>query len=216
MSETRLPLAFFDIDTQVDFMRPTGRLYVPGAEQIVPNLNRLLRWAGANDVPVISSADAHSPDDPEFKIWPPHCVAGTPGQRRIPETLFSSPVVIPRRPGAFQPPARWVGQLIIEKATYSVQDNPNFDAILQALGPRHAVVFGVATEICVRAAVLELCRRGFKVDVVVDAIKTITQDGGREAMDEMLAAGARLVTTAEVCSPATAAATPIGSIAAKK
>ena len=203
MSVTRLPLAFFDIDTQVDFMRPTGRLYVKGAEQIVPNLDRLMRWAGANEVPVISSADAHSPDDPEFKIWPPHCVAGTPGQRRIPETLFPSPVVIPCHPGAFQPPARWVGQFIVEKPTYSSQDNPNYEAILQAMGLRHAVVFGVATEFCVLADTLALCRRGFKVDVVTDAIKAITEAGGREAMEEMLAVGARMVTTAEVCDPAT-------------
>jgi nicotinamidase/pyrazinamidase len=204
MSETPLPLAFFDIDTQVDFMRPTGRLYVPGAEQIVPNLDRLIRWAGANNVPVISSADAHSPDDAEFKIWPPHCVAGTLGQRRIPETLFPSPVVIPCHPGAFQPPARWVGQFIVEKPTYSSQDNPNYDALLQSLGLRHAVVFGVATEFCVLADTLALCHRGFKVDVVIDAIKAITEAGGREAVEEMLAAGARMVTTADVCNPSTA------------
>ena len=79
------------------------------------------------------------------------------------------------------------------------QDNPNFDAILQALGPRRAVVFGVATEFCVRADALALCRRGFKVDVVVDAIKPITEEGGRKALEEMRAAGARLVTTEEVC-----------------
>jgi nicotinamidase/pyrazinamidase len=209
MGITRLPLAFFDVDTQVDFMRPTGRLYVPGAEQIVPNLDRLMRWAGANEVPVISSADAHSPDDPEFKIWPPHCVAGTPGQRRIPETLFPSPVVIPCRHGAFHPPAHWVGQFIVEKPTYSSQDNPNYEAILQAMGLRHAVVFGVATEFCVLADTLALCRRGFEVDVVIDAIQAITEAGGREAMEEMLAAGARMVTTAEVCNPSTTAATPI-------
>ena len=40
MSVASEPLVFFDVDTQVDFMRPTGRLYVPGAEQIVPNLHR--------------------------------------------------------------------------------------------------------------------------------------------------------------------------------
>lgn len=201
MSVTCEPLAFFDIDTQVDFMRPEGRLYVPGAEEIVPNLERLMNWARENEVPVISSADAHSPDDPEFKTWPPHCVIGTPGQGRIPETRFSAPVVIPCRPGAFQPPARWVGQFIVEKPTYSAQDNPNFDAILQALGPRRAVVFGVATECCVLANALALCRRGFKVDVVVDAIKPLTEEGGRKALGEMAAAGVRTVTTAEVCKP---------------
>ena len=199
MSATGEPLVFFDIDTQVDFMRPTGALYVPGAEQIVPNLQRLMAWARAHDVPVISSADAHQPDDPEFKIWPPHCVIGTPGQRRIPETQFLAPVVIPCRAAAFQPPARWVGQFIVEKPTYSVEDNPNFDAMLRALSARRAVVFGVATEYCVRAVTLALRRRDFAVDVVVDAIKPITEDGGRKALEEMAAAGVRTVTTGDVC-----------------
>ncbi len=193
---------FFDIDTQVDFMCPTGKLYVPGAEQIVPNLQRLMNWARQNQVPVISSADAHTPDDPEFQTWPPHCVIGTPGQRRIAETQFPNPVVIPCRAGAFEPPARWVGQFIVEKPTYSAQDNPNFDAILRALGSRRAVVFGVATEYCVLADTLVLCRRGFQVDVVVDAIKPINEDGGRKALDQMAEAGARLVTTQEICKAA--------------
>ena len=201
MSATGESLVFFDVDTQVDFMCPTGRLYVPGAEQIVPNLGRLMDWARENEVPVVSSADAHSPGDPEFKIWPPHCVLGTPGQQRIPETRFPAPVIIPCRPGAFQPPARWVGQFIVEKRTYTTEDNPNFDALLRALGPRCAVVFGVVTEYCVLANALALCRRGFQVDVVVDAIKPLNDEDGRKALEQMAAAGAREVTTAEVCTP---------------
>ena len=200
-------LVFFDIDTQVDFMCPTGKLYVPRAEQIVPNLRRLMNWARENDVPVISSADAHSPDDAEFKIWPPHCVMGTPGQQRIPETSFPAPVIIPCCPDSFEPPERWTGQFIVEKTTYSVRDNPNFDAILDALGSRRAVVFGVATEFCVLASALALSRHGFPVDVVVDAVKPITEDGARKALEEMAAAGTRAVTTAEVCMPLTSAMT---------
>jgi nicotinamidase/pyrazinamidase len=208
VSVTGEPLVFFDVDTQVDFMRSTGRLYVPGAEQIVPNLQRLMNWARANEVPVISSADAHSPDDPEFKIWPPHCVRGTPGQRRIPETQFPAPVVIPCQPGAFRTPARWVGQFIVEKPTYSSEDNPNFDALLRALGTRRVVLFGVATEYCVRAHVLALRRRGFPVDVVVDAIQAVTEEDGRQALAEMAAASARKVTTVEVCQPLPLPLTP--------
>ncbi len=195
------PLVFFDVDTQVDFMRPDGRLYVPGAEQIVANLQRLMRWARENDVPVISTADAHQPDDPEFKTWPPHCVVGTPGQKRIPETHFPAPEVIPAQRGAFQPPARWVGQFIVEKPIYSMEGNPNFDAILQALGRRRAVVFGVATEYCVRALALALRQRSFDVELVVDAIQPITEEGGRKTLEELQAAGVRTVTTAKVLQP---------------
>lgn len=195
-------LVFFDIDTQVDFMLPEGKLYVPGAEQIVPNLVRLMSYAREHGVPVISSADAHAPDDPEFAIWPPHCVIGTPGQRRIPETMFADAVVVPSQPGAFVAPAKWPSQIIIEKAAYDTAANPNFDAVLRALGPRRAVVFGVATEFCVRADVLSLRERGFPVDLVMDAIKPITAEGGRKAIEEMTAAGSRLVNMADVCAAA--------------
>lgn len=193
-------LVFFDIDTQVDFMLPHGRLYVPGAGQIIPNLVRLMSLARDEDIPVISSADAHTPDDPEFAVWPPHCVIETPGQQRIPETRFENAVVVPSRPGAFKPPWRWSGQIILEKPTYDTADNPNFDAVLQSLGRRRCIVFGVATEYCVRADALALRERGLPVDLVTDAIKAITGEGGRKAIEEMKAAGVRLVTTADVCA----------------
>ena len=189
---------FFDIDTQADFMLPGGALYVPHAEQIIPNLVKLFACARGCGVPIIASADAHSPDDPEFKIWPPHCVTGTPGQKRIPETLLPDAMVVPSRPGAFVPPANWPAQIILEKPTYDTAANPNFDTVLRTLGPRRAAVFGVATEFCVRADALFLRERGFPVDLVIDAIKPITEQGGRKAIQEMTASGVRLVKTADV------------------
>ena len=203
-------LVFFNIDTQVDFMRPTGKLAIRNAHEIVPNLAALMRWAREHDVPVISTADAHQPDDPEFAVWPPHCVVGTPGQELIPETLFPSHLVIPALPGAFHPPARWEGQFIVEKPVYSIEGNPNFTAIVSALGRRRAVVFGVATEVCVRADALALRRQGLDVDLVTDAVKPISEDGGRAAIGEMQAAGVRLVTTSEVCKLTAEAPAPGG------
>ena len=194
------PVVFFDIDTQIDFMLPEGKLYMQGAERIIPNLERLVRWARANSVPVISTADAHAPDDPEFRTWPPHCVAGTPGQQRIPATRFAEALVIPRRAGAFHPPVPASGQLVVEKTTYSPEDNPNWNAVLEPLAGCRAVVFGVATEICVRAVVLALRRRGFPVDVVSDAIRAVTEEGGRQALVEMAKAGVRMVSTDQVCA----------------
>lgn len=196
------PLAFLDVDTQVDFMLPTGSLYVPGAVEIVPNLEKLVGHARQHRIPLLSSADAHTPDDPSFAEWPPHCVVGTPGQRRIPETQLPFPRIIANRPSAFEPPESWTGQTIIEKTEYDVSTNPNFDAILRSLGPRRFVVFGVATEYCVRGAALALRGRGLPALLVSDAIRGITPEGERKAIDEMLAAGVRLATTEEICRPA--------------
>ncbi len=203
------PVVFVDVDTQVDFMLPTGRLYVPGAEQIIPNLKKLMACARERGIPVLSSADAHPPDDPSFAEWPPHCVVGTPGQRRIPETQLASPAIVPNLAAGFTPPSEWPGQTIVEKIDYDVSTNPNFDAILEALrmrfGPSPSprfVVFGVATEYCVRAAALALRRRALPVDLVTDAIRAITPEGERAALAEMEAAGVSLVTTEEVCAGA--------------
>jgi nicotinamidase/pyrazinamidase len=156
-------------------------------------------WARGHKTPVVSTADAHAPDDPEFGQWPPHCVVGTPGQRRIPETLFPDTVVVEGRPGAFRLPHEWVGQIIVEKRVYDFTTNVNIEAILASLGEPRFVVFGVATEYCVRSTVLALRKRNLPVAVVVDAIKAITDEGGRKALDEMAAAGAQFVTTGEVC-----------------
>ncbi len=194
------PLAFLDVDTQVDFMLPTGSLYVPGAEQIVPNLRTLMACAQERGIPIISSADTHSTNDPSFSEWPPHCVAGTPGHRRIPDTELASAIVIPNRPRAFHPGRNLEGQIIVEKQEYDVSTNANFEAILAWLGPRRFVVFGVATEYCVLSSVRALRGRGLPVDLVVDAIRPITEEGGRRALEEMSASGARLVRTAEVCA----------------
>ncbi len=195
---------FLDIDTQVDFMLPSGALYVPGAGEIIPNLKKLMTFARERGIPVLSSADAHPPDDPSFAQWPPHCIVGTPGQKRVPETQFPTAAVVPNRPGAFKPPARWSGQTIVEKVQYEVTSNPNFDVMLtsleNSLGAFRFVLFGVATEYCVRGAALPLRQRGFPVDLVVDAIKGIREEGAQRALDEMAAAGVRAVKTQDVCA----------------
>ena len=191
-------LVFLDVDTQVDFMTPGGRLYVPRAEEIIPNLAELMTWARGHRIPVISSSDAHAPDDPEFTRWPPHCVTGTPGQRHIPETLFPDAVVVENRLGAFRLPPGWVGQILVEKCVYDFTTNVNIEAILASLGQPRFVAFGVATEYCVLSDVLALRRRNLPVAVVLDAIKSISAEDGRKALEEMTAAGAQFVTTAEV------------------
>ena len=200
------PQVFLDVDTQVDFMLPTGSLYVPGAEQIIPHLKKLMNSAREHAIPVLSSADAHAPDDPSFAEWPPHCIVGTPGQQRIIQTQWASARVVPNRAGAFKPGSSLEGQTIVEKQAYDATTNVNFEAILQALGPRRFVVFGVATEYCVRGSVLGLRQRAKPVDVVVDAIRAISEEGGRRAVEEMLAAGARLTTTEAVTARAVSTA----------
>ena len=78
------------MDAQADFMLPGGKLYVPGAEKIIPNIERLVDAAIEGRSFLVSSGDAHPEGDPEFERFPPHCVSGTPGARIIPEGLAAN------------------------------------------------------------------------------------------------------------------------------
>jgi len=90
-------LVLWEVDAQADFMLPGGKLYVPGAEKIMANLNRLVEHVRQSRVLLISSADAHQPDDPEFREWPVHCVKGTAGAELVPEARAARQLVIPNR-----------------------------------------------------------------------------------------------------------------------
>jgi nicotinamidase/pyrazinamidase len=187
---------FFDIDTQIDFVYPAGALYVPGAERILPAVARLNRFAAENGIPLVSTTDAHAEDDPEFRQWPPHCVAGTMGQRKPEATLLARRVVVPTVPGDY--PVEGAEQIIVEKQALDCFTNPNLPRILERLDAGRCVVYGVVTEYCVRCAALGLLRLGKPVEVVTDAIQTLKEEDGRRALEEIVAAGGRLTTTDDV------------------
>ncbi len=191
-------IAFLDIDTQRDFMFPNGALYVPGAEEIIEPLEDLMKLARGACIPVFSTADAHPSDDPSFRQWPPHCVTGTPGQLRIPETTLAGARIIPNRPFNLEPQLYLTGQTIFEKTDYDATSNPNLGAVVRQLSISRLVAFGVATDYCVQGTVLSIRRMGIAVDLVVDAIKGISEEAHQAAISRMMAAGVKAVTTAHV------------------
>jgi len=188
---------FLDVDTQFDFLFPAGALYVPGAERVVDAVAQLNRWAAAQAIPVISTTDAHAEDDLEFRQWPPHCVAGTLGQRKAEATLLEKRVVVPNRPCDLA--LEGARQIVVEKQTVEPLAPLNMPAILERLGAGRFVVYGVVTEICVLLAVRALLARGGEVTVVTDATRSLTDEASRCALDEMRAGGVILATAAEVC-----------------
>ena len=107
---------FLDIDTQLDFLYPAGALYVPEAEKLIGVLGRLTQHAAANQIPLVSTSDAHSEDDSEFKAWPPHCVAGTAGQQKAGVTLLPRRYVLTGERDALDKDAAVSAQqVIVEK-----------------------------------------------------------------------------------------------------
>ncbi len=194
---------FIDVDTQVDFVEPTGALYVPGSQEAMANVHQLLSFATERRITTISGIDAHVVDDPEFKQYPPHCIQGTPGQRRY----FDDLPKLPRH--VWPADADMTGiDLTIEKGHHYIAEKRDFPMCtnpwLQALRERGVfrrvlcVVFGVATDVCVRADVLDLCAAGAHVRVAEDAIAGIDAANTERALGEMRHAGARLVPTDEL------------------
>jgi len=149
---------FWEVDVQADFMLPGGKLYVPGAEKIIPNVERLVQAAREGRVFLVSSGDAHTPSDPEFKVFPPHCVRRTSGARIIPQGLTEKYFTVPNN-NSFPLPASVFDcrQVVLEKQTLDVFDNPKASELVRMIADTlgrntEYVVFGVVTEYCVRCA----------------------------------------------------------------
>jgi nicotinamidase/pyrazinamidase len=187
----------WEVDMQRDFVLPGGKLYVPGAEKLLPNIRRLTDAACQGKVFLVSHGDFHAPDDPEFKIFPPHCVKGTSGSELVPEAVTENIARVPNDPDAKLPDdlTRYQ-QILLEKQTLNIFESRHADELVNKLGTQaEFVVFGVVTEYCVSFAVKGLLQRGRRVAVVTDAIATLKKEEGEKAIAEFARLGARLITT---------------------
>jgi nicotinamidase/pyrazinamidase len=198
----RARLVFLDIDTQIDFMLPDGTLYLEDSKNIFGNLHRLLEYALLNRILILQTADTHTNDDPEFSTYgfPAHCIAGTPGWGRVPETYLLPDLVIPNCEDAWHPPLNEERVILIEKPSFSIASNANALRLVEALRPCHFVTFGVATEGCVRRSILSLRSLGFDVSVVIDAVAAGQIKRGEQALEEFASLGVRPLVTEDVCS----------------
>lgn len=193
---------FWEVDVQADFMLPGGKLYVPGAEKLLPNILRLTDAARQEKVFLVSHGCFHTPNDPEFRIFPPHCVKGTAGAEFVPEALTNKVARVPNSAEAKLPEAlSKYQQILLEKQTLNIFESRHADALVQRLGS-HAefVVFGVVTEYCVSFAAKGLLERGRRVALVQDAIETLKQEDGKKTIAELEELGARLTTTDQALS----------------
>jgi nicotinamidase/pyrazinamidase len=175
----------WDVDTQVDFMEPSGKLYVPGARKVAPAMERLVDAARAARVTHVASADDHELTDPEISdvpdfanTYPPHCLRGTRGAEKVLETKQRDPLplsLLPFPPGLVSGMVEGKRELLLLKKNFDVFTNPNADPLLAALDPEEIVVFGVATDVCNDAAIRGFLRRGRRVVFVEDASRGLDE-----------------------------------------
>ena len=200
---------FWDVDTQVDFMLPSGALAVPGAEALRPNLARLTDAARAAGITIVHTADDHEPHDPEIaeqpdfvETFPAHCLRGTAGAARVPETAAA--------PGAADIPPDGAGvdvaavasasEVVLRKNRFDAFSNPAAAPLLRTLAPERVVVYGVALEVCDRYAVEGMLAldAGFEIVLVEDAVAALDPVKGAALIEEWRQRGVRVATTDEV------------------
>ncbi len=205
---------FWDVDTQVDFMRATGKLYVPGSEEILPQLAALTAHAHAHTIRILATADDHVPghrelsDTPDYsETFPPHCMRGTTGQQKIPETALRDPLLIdpsPRdRVALCREIAAHTGDVLLTKHWFDIFTNPNTLPILDTLAPDRVVMYGVALDVCDRYAVEGLLRHrpALELTLVTDATRAIDPTASAHLLADWQSRGVRLVTTEEIVNP---------------
>jgi nicotinamidase/pyrazinamidase len=175
----------WDVDTQVDFMLPDGKLYVPGAEETAPAMKRLVDAARSAGVVHVASADDHELTDPEISdepdfenTFPPHCLRGTRGAQKVAETEQDDPLplaLVPFPPGLLPELIHGRREILLLKKNFDVFTNPNTQPLVDALDPDEIVLFGVATDICDNAAILGMLQRGRRVLFVEDAARGLDE-----------------------------------------
>lgn len=176
---------FWNVDTQIDFVYPRGKLYVQGAEDIRPQWKELTKLAKENSIRVVNTADYHYANSaeldssPDFiNTFPEHCMAGTRGADYIRETDPEDPIIFDWDKEYLFTPELFNSEdhrnFIIRKDAFDVFDgNPMTETILKQLNPDTVVVYGVTTNVCVDAAVKGLVKKVNKVYVIKDAIKEL-------------------------------------------
>ena len=145
------------------------------ARRIIPRIGQLLQRELDKGSKVFFVCDRHDPDDLEFKMFPPHCVAGTEEAEIIPELRSYNAEVIP-------------------KQRFSCFYDTTLAERLEEIKPDKLIVCGVCTDICVMHTVCDARNRDYDVEVPTDCVASFNEEGHRFAlghMDKVL--GARLV-----------------------
>jgi nicotinamidase/pyrazinamidase len=151
--------AFVVVDMLVCFCR-RGALYSPRYDTMVPELVRRLTVAEAGGAALVFLVDTHTRGDPEFAMFPEHCLEGSGEDEVIPElTGFAE------------------RGTVVRKRTFSGFHETELEAVIERLAPDVVEVAGVCTDICVLHTVAGLRARGYEVVVHRDLVDTYDAPG---------------------------------------
>lgn len=186
------------VDTQNDFMKSDGALYVPGAEDIIDPLGEYLRSLNPKEVEgVLFTLDTHYadtyPQSEEAKEFPIHCVVGTEGWRNVCsiEDINSKIPVYTLHKTVFD---MWAdeGATVNDTAKEGIgSDRDYFFKKLLEDGTLDVEVAGVALNYCVAQAIEGLAENGFKIHLKENLTKAI--DNGKPGFNDPRVLFAKLI-----------------------
>ena len=191
-----------DINTQRDFCSPRGAFPVTHLRELIPQFRHVIAWTKRNYVPIVSSIESHRPFELSDGGYPIHCVDGSDGQHKLDFTVFPLHTRV-EVDNTLSVPIDLFGQyqqVIFNKRTDDLLDNPKADRLLSHLPVREYVLFGTGVECSVKALALALLARGKQVSVVVDACGYWNRATADLALRQVSAKGARLVTVCDLLS----------------
>jgi len=200
---------FWDVDTQFDFMRPEGKLYVPGAENIIDKVSEVRQFALENGFSMIADIDWHSADNkeisesPDFKqTFPPHCMAGSPGSERV-GYLGKVPIGYVEIDEMATDTLRQLVDkdkfhIVIRKESIDAFENPNTGRLVELVKPKVMVVFGVALDFCVYYVLRGLAKHeGIKPALLRDVVKGLGARPEDEILNELRQMGVEITEFAD-------------------
>ena len=170
--------ALLVVDMLVGFLEPGHDLYCgDDSRKIIPNVKRLIETERVRGSEVLFICDTHDPDDPEFQMFPVHCVRGTEEAEVIQEL------------------SEYAGEKI-RKRRYSAFFDTDLGQRLEKQKPEKVIICGVCTDICVMHTAADARNRDYQVEIPTDCVATFNPDAHRYALQHMeTILGAKLVST---------------------
>lgn len=181
--------ALIIVDVQNDFL-PGGKLGVARGDEVVPALNRYIERFASRGLPIFATRDWHPENHCSFTdqggIWPPHCLAASPGAEFAPGLALPDAAIVVSKADT---PAQ---------DAYSGFEGTGLAAQLRSRGVRRVYVGGIATDYCVLNTVKDALAEGFEVLLLTDAIRAVDVEpgDGDAAIERMKAWSAQPVSLA--------------------
>ncbi len=195
---SRRKRVLIDVDTQKDFLLANGKLCIRNHRRVLGHIRRVMAWARARGIPIISLAEVHPNDNGDSEYI--HCLDGTEGQRKVGYTLVSNRMSFPADGHTDLPRdmLRLYNQIILHKRCVDPFEEPRIDRLLSEIRANEFIIIGSTAEGAVKAAALGLLQRGKKVTVLTDAVGSHNKREAKLALRKVEAKGAKLSETKRV------------------